>query len=357
MSTGASVRPVLLLVACTLLTASADAAWQYKPGNLWQNFTVYGLNAQGLAAMEGNSDTKTRAARYFQQALRVRENDYTALVGLARSYNVSGRYDDAINQLTFAMHAWPESAELHLERADVELSRGYSDAAMASAQRALELDAQNDEAYVVMGRVLEKRGETDRAIECYRSAIGFNPRSIRGHNYLAVLLYNKGRTLEMQHKDELVQPIYEEVAKELSIVASLNDRYFPVYMSTGAILTNMGAYEKAEIAFRNAVFLSPHNVDALTSLGMIEIKLKNPDRALGCLGEAFEIDRTSPRTNFFIGYAMSEKGELETALFYLERAVHYDAEKNHGNVDSNFLKKYREVKARLAASTQPATSP
>lgn len=296
------------------------------------------------------------AEPYFREALSVQPNDIVALVYLARCHKEQKAYDRALADLTAALRYWPASGLLYAERADVEAEQGNTDLALTSLRKAIELEPGSDDLQVRMGRVREDRGEVDEAIQCYRSAIQLNPRSLQGHSRLVVSLYSKGRRLELAGKVQDATPIYEEVARELQTCYSINPNYFPTYMSSGAILSNMGAFAKAETAFRNAVFLQPSNEEARTSLAMVQMRLKKPDEAIKNLRAALQIAPESARAHFLFGVLLSDEGYPEKGLEHLQTAVDLDR-KQHGAANPSYLAKLKEVQARVNASSRPITSP
>lgn len=299
---GVAVRLFVLSVLLIQAQVShGEQQWHYSPGCLWQSFTIYSLDAQGLRALHQKPADCIAAEQCFRRVLAMRSNDYTSLVGLARCYIRAKDSVAATRQLAQAMQAWPRSAELYDELGGMQLDGKDSAKALETLRAGLAIDPQYDELYVDIGRVHEERGETDLAIQFYRQAIKLNDRSLKGHNHLAVVLYNQGRKLELGKNPQLARPIYEEVAKELQITNSIDPQYFPVYMSSGAILTNMGAFSKAEIAFKNAVYLEPTNVEAHTSLAMVQIRLKKDSDALKNLRDATRLDPKSSRAHFLFG--------------------------------------------------------
>lgn len=355
---GAFVRRIsitILLLATGF--AHATPGWTYSPGNVWDDFRIYSLDQRGLKLMQKDPADDPGAEQLFHEVLAIRGNDPLALVLLGRCEARSGEYERAMADISVALRYWPASGVFYSEQAAMELDRGYSELALASMQQALDLEPESDASWLRMGRIHEARGEVEEAIQSYRHAITLNERSILAHNYLAVMLYYQGRQLELAKKNEEAKSLYAEVAKELQIVNSLDSTYFPVYMSSGAILWNMGAFDKAELAFSNAVYLQPKNVEALTSLAMVQLKLKKKAHALRNLRAALTLDPKNPRAHFFVGSVLSDDGFLKLGLEHLQLAVQLDAERHDRAVDPIYLKKFEEVKRRYTASTRPVKSP
>jgi tetratricopeptide (TPR) repeat protein len=343
--------PYVAIAVVVLLGALAmNLALQYHDQKkLWADTldkypdSVVAHNSLGMMEMSGPKADPSKAAEHFREALNIKRDDTVAMISLARAYFNMNEWDRALGQFKMAQAAQPNSPLVYAGLGDLYFQRGYSTPAIEEYEKAIKLDPNNDDLYVNLGRVHEKRGETEAAIDCYRKAIKANPRSVFGHNFLAVLLYNKGRELELGKNPESARPYYEEVAKELQIVNSIDSQYFPVYMSSGAILTNMGAYAKAEIAFRNAVYLQPNSADARSSLAMVQMRLKHFDDAKMHLLAALQLNPNYARAHFFLGMILSIEKDYNGALQHLQQAIDLDAQQNGGAVDATYLKKYREV--------------
>jgi tetratricopeptide (TPR) repeat protein len=341
---------VAMVVTILLGVLSVNLALQYHDQTkLWNDTidkypdSVVAYNGLGVMEMAAPKPDVAKAAENFRRALSVKKDDTVAMLSLGRAYAEMNDWDRAVGQFKMAQEMQPNSPQVYAGLADLYFQRGYSTPAISEYQKAIKLDPNNDDLLVSLGRVYERRGETEKAIEKYREAIKINPRSLFAHNYLAVILYNKGRALELGKKPEEARPLYEEVAKELQIVNSIDSQYFPVYMSSGAILTNMGAYPKAEIAFRNAVYLQPNNVEARSALAMVQIRLKHYDDARMHLAAALQIDPNSSKAHFLMGTALAAQKDYDGAMKHLQQAIELDAQQHEGAIDSNYLRKYREV--------------
>lgn len=348
-----STRPgpyVAIAVVVLLGALSINYGLQYHDSKkLWNDTlekypeAVVADDALGMMEIKGETSDPAKAADHFRRALEVQPHDLVAMINLGNAYAQIGQWDRAVGQFKMAQAARPDSPEVYAGLGKLYLDNGYSTPAVAEYQKAIQLDPRNDELLVALGRVYESRGEKDKAVDQYRAAIKINPRNIFAHNFLAVLLYYKGRELEMAKNFDAAKSIYEEVAKELQTVNSIDSGYFPVYMSSGAILSNMGAFAKAELAFRNAVYLQPENVEARTSLAMVEIRLKKFDDAKTQLAEALQLGPQNARAHFFMGLILAEERDYDAALQHLRQAVQLDSQQHDGAVDPNYLKKLDEV--------------
>jgi tetratricopeptide (TPR) repeat protein len=347
------VRPgpyIAIVVVLILAGLSIKLALAYKDQTkLWADTidkysdTVIAHNGLGMMQLNGTPPDPSAAADHFRRALNVDGHDLVALTNLGQAYFQMGDWDRALGQFKMAKSARPDSARPYIGLADLYLQQGYSTTAIEEYQKALKIEPQNDDVLVRLGQAYERYGDAEKAIEQYRSAIKINPRNILAHNYLSVLLYGKGRALELKKDLEGAKAVYEEVAKELQIVNSIDNNYFPVYMSSGAILSNMGVMPKAEIAFRNAVYLKPNNVEARTSLAMVQIRMKKFADAKMHLTAALQMSPEFAKAHYFMGVILVQENDLDGAIQQFEQAINLDSSQHNGAMDPIYLRAYRDA--------------
>ncbi len=121
-----------------------------------------------LAADPGLADVRRRldvlALRTQQESLRA-----------AREAAEAGRYDEAREAYNRAIAGSPESAFLYRELALVERRQGRADGAVEHLRKAVALDPADARALVLLGEVLEERGEFGEAAATYATAQAIEP--------------------------------------------------------------------------------------------------------------------------------------------------------------------------------------
>ena len=93
----------------------------------------------------------------------------------ARQAVKDGRFDEAARAYASAITSSPDSGFLYRELADVEITRGAGDAALADLEKAVALDAGDTAAMVQIGDVLSARGDFDGASRWYGEALVIDP--------------------------------------------------------------------------------------------------------------------------------------------------------------------------------------
>lgn len=134
-----------------------------------------GERARALSSFEAAvaSDPSLSTLRSRIEVLRFRglQDD----VAEARKAAEAGRLDEARTAYQRALAASPQSPFLLRELAAVERRAGDLDAALEHARRSVEIEPTEARSHVLVGEILEARGELARAVETYESALAIDP--------------------------------------------------------------------------------------------------------------------------------------------------------------------------------------
>ncbi len=146
----------------------------------WQGLAEAHLGAgnftEAIAALERVVvlDPKRESARTRLELLKFRQ--VQALLESSRRDRQAGRLDEAQASLERALALSPTSALILRELASLETSRGALEAAETHARRAVQVDADDDEAHAALGGVLEARGRLRDAAGAYARAASIDPK-------------------------------------------------------------------------------------------------------------------------------------------------------------------------------------
>jgi tetratricopeptide (TPR) repeat protein len=90
---------------------------------------------------------------------------------------MSGKFGDAVADLTRAIELEPKNVDHYANRADARLRIGDSEGALRDASRALDLDPGSYRAYYALGQARNARGEFAKALENLDRVVELNPRA------------------------------------------------------------------------------------------------------------------------------------------------------------------------------------
>jgi tetratricopeptide (TPR) repeat protein len=180
------------------------------------------------------------------------------------------------------------------------------DQARVYFERATILEPGNAEAWYGLGlsySFLDK----DKAVEAFRKAIAADPNEASAHRELGHMLWRRG---------ELA------AAKESILVAlSLNDEDPWAHNYLGNLLSVDGRHAEAEQEFRRAVDLWSEVPLFVCNLGDALAKQGRMSEAERAYAHALTLDVNNYIANLRYGQILEERGFLEKATVYIERAL------------------------------------
>jgi tetratricopeptide (TPR) repeat protein len=188
------------------------------------------------------------------------------LLLLANVLQLEGKYP-AVNRLLGGERAtYAYSAKFLITLAESEYDAAMWTPAGKDAERAISLDNSLFQAHYILGNVLVKQGDLDRAATAYLEAIKLAPGEPRTYFHLALVYRAKNDTPDEEH------------ALEQALAA--NDHYAPAHSEMGKILIEQGKFEDAVSHLKLAVQYNPNSEQAYFLLV----------RAYAKLGEKSEAD-------------------------------------------------------------------
>ncbi len=230
------------------------------------------------------------AEKSFNRILQHSSNNAAAVAGLSLvySYRYISDYEDSI---------W-------LQKAD------------ASAQQALQLNAQLALVYVAIGHVFTIKAEHPKALDSFDKALTLEPTNVFAWHLKVITLMSAQRT------DEAIQ------LAQKGIILFPQERFFAD--SLGAIYAGQNNYHKAEEALRLSIQLQPDAVNAYAGLYFVLERQNRSDEALQILQQGLQI-RSSEYLYGNLGTALFNKGDYVAAAASFEAAV----SPNKGNPNSH----------------------
>jgi tetratricopeptide (TPR) repeat protein len=250
----------------------------------------------------------------------------------------------------------------------------------ALSERALAVTADNHRAHDLLGVALERQGDSRRAVEQFRIALGIQPQCSgcllnlatslgklgygeeaqamftealrvkpkssgpRSHNGLGALLLRQGELAAAQsHLERAVElePTFAEAHNNLGVVYEAQGRldeararfewalaiapdYALARQNLGGVLKSQGHLEAAAEQLRRAIELEPDMLEAHFKLAVV-------DGTLGALAEAvtgFErvlrLDPEFAEAHYNLGIVLSATGDTERSVAHLRRALELD---------------------------------
>ena len=218
------------------------------------------------------------------------------------------KYDEAFILARRAIELAPALAPAHVVLGRVLDSKGDAQGAVSEFHAALKLDPNEIDALVDEGRVLAtEKGNPSAAVELNRQALRIQPNSSRAHMALAVSL-------------RMTNDLSGAVA-EFQKAGQLDTFGVPPRLYVGMALFDHKDYDAALAAYREGLRIAPGNAALHAEIGWTLLVKGDGDAAIPELREAIRLAPESAMPHRVLGEALLRKGDLETAIQELREAI------------------------------------
>lgn len=179
----------------------------------------------------------------------------------------------AVKSYTEAFSRSPDDALLHENFAKLSLARNDLEAASVHLERLTELWPQSSDALFSLGSLLNQRGKSGDAEQCFRRALALNPDFAEAYNGL------------------------------------------------GSVALGRGDLAQALLDFGKAIQLKPTLWDAHLNRALAFEKKKDPIQAMANLSEAIHLNPNSSAAHIHLGNLLADQGDLMTAMKHYSDAT------------------------------------
>ena len=191
-------------------------------------------------------------------------------------YN-DARYDEALAVLREGLTLYPHAVELHIGVGYARLAREEFAWARRSFEEALVLDGDHEDALAGYGETLLRFGQTADALRAFR------------------------RVLDLGYEDDL-----------------------ELMLQVGRALFRDGLVSEAREFFEIAARQAPESAEAVALVGFAQHRLGEDEAAIATLRRALQLDSDNAEARIYLGNILYDRGELEAALFHLDRTTPED---------------------------------
>lgn len=189
-------------------------------------------------------------------------------------------------------HSAQEESGRILRLGYVQLERGQTQEAMASAMDAVKRDPRNAEAHNFLGLIYMSQSDYPKAVESLKEAVRLNPYFTDAHNALGIAYretkqYDKALSeLQIALKDKtyktpekvhlnlghlyLDQGVMSAAVQEYERAVSANPNYVLGYLALGTAYQKMGRRDEAMAQFKKVVALAPDTPEAQRARQQLE---------------------------------------------------------------------------------------
>ncbi len=319
-----------LLLAKTVLFAkdyeTAEKMLQEIASHLPDNIEV--LGSLGLARLGRGRDKE--AAEAFTQVLRQRPGNRVAWESLLKIEAKKGKKaPELIHWLEGETAKNPDQAVPHILLAGLQQAVGALDAALVTCDKAQQLDPNLPEVYGLRAMILQRQGKTDAAIEEYRALLAHDARALGGRMVLGQLLEQRGEAPAARkvYQDLLVlKPDFAPAANNLA------------WLIAEEAQPDLGEAMRLAMLARKA---QPNDPNIADTLGWVHYKRKSYALARGEFEQAVALRPEAPIFSYHLALALADGGKQDEALKLLDKLLSGKTEfKERGEAE--------KLRARLA---------
>ncbi|XP_018795702.1 PREDICTED: Bardet-Biedl syndrome 4 protein homolog isoform X2 [Bactrocera latifrons] len=193
----------------------------------------------------------------------------------------------------------------------IDREEGNNIEALRNLQKALDLNSKNIETYKEIGKTLFIMGRFNQALDIFREAEELAPR--QDHeicHFIGELLHRSAATanqLTIARQEEAEAKMYFEKAVQTG-------KKLESFQRLAEILRKEKDYAKAIEVLENCLLLSPENIEVLTEIGVLYLKINDSQKAFARLSEVIALDRKCPKGLLAYGAILQSRNDVDGAL-------------------------------------------
>jgi tetratricopeptide (TPR) repeat protein len=238
--------------------------------------------------------------------------DAEAHCNLGAALHDQGRWAEALASLNKALELQPHNIDALVDAANCMKGLGRTSEAISLYYRVLRLMPQHAEAQNNLGNAFLELGQYADAAGCYRLALQIKPNN-------AQVLCNLGNALrQLGHADEAFAASRQAISLDPKLPAAHNN--------LGLILAAQGRRQEAVACYRQALMLNPSDADCLNNLGNALRELGSRREAAAVYARGIELDPLRAESHCNFGNALIDLRRLDEAEAAFRQALALEPE-------------------------------
>lgn len=240
------------------------------------------------------------------------QKEKSAVIGLALAHfhAFKGDFTRAISITLNYAQAYPDDERFHVLSGDFYLTMDEPNKALDVIRRALSINPQSSDAYLILGRYNHLLGNGKESEDAFRKAIRLNPNNTDAISELGKLLMDKGNFEEslMKHNKAI------EMKPKTSS-----------YLSRRGILLNwIDDIKAAYKDYKKATGLNPSDYQSLDGLGFLALKEGKTAEAIQYFNKSSLLEPRFAEPHIFLAIAYYQQEDIVRALEALRLAKTLD---------------------------------
>lgn len=225
-----------------------------------------------------------------------------------------------------------QTAQDYLKSGMAHFQKGDTDAALADANKALELNANYVDALVLRAALRSKKGDTAGVLADYNKIIELGPSALG-----VEVVYHNRSMIRLQSKD------IDGALDDLNKAVSINSKVAEIYNGRAIARLQKGDSEGALADYEKAIELKPSLPSALTGRGYFRYHKRDFDGALSDFNKAIEFYPNYGDTYVRRGIVRGLMGDVQGAIADIRKGSVLDASSVLDRDRGNFLSPFIEL--------------
>lgn len=284
--------------------AIMDAAIAFLRANRVSPRDVRGYEWEHWLARGGTRDT------WLPQELSRTPESPEAWVASGEDHFDHARYTEALASCDRAMQLDPVYAPAYALKANLLAQTGQYEQSLGVFDQAIQLNPTDAGSYACKGLALSKLGRYEEALTNYDRAIQLCPTVAGGYADRADALSAPGR--------------HEEALLACNQAIQVNPAYARAYANKGTALAELNRYEEALANYDRAFQLDPSDADACAGKALMLSWLNRPAEALDAWNVSLRFNPSDAMGHAYRGLALAALNRPADALAAYNRALQLD---------------------------------
>lgn len=284
----------------------------------------------------------------FEEMLQKNESyffDTAVIYQIAEYYLEKGNFRKSEIAIHTGLSQHPQSVELFLMQANLEVARGKLDIALNSTMLAESLEPFNQEVYLMKGSIYSQMKDHKNAIDAFNEALKY-----ASDEEIDIFLDLAFEYENIQEYDKAIQyltrvleldPDNDAALFELSFCYELSGRFqayinllnnyidenpysYIAWYNLGNTLLKTGEFAKSANAFDYAVLIREDFVSAWLNKAHAHIHLQQYEEAISCFLESMNYEEPSAGSYTCMGECYEKLDDYDRAQYYFDKAIHKD---------------------------------
>ncbi|XP_067633927.1 Bardet-Biedl syndrome 4 protein homolog isoform X1 [Eurosta solidaginis] len=223
----------------------------------------------------------------------------------------------------------------------IDREEGNNIEALRNLQKALELNTKNIETYKEIGKTLFTMGRFNQALSIFREAEELSPCSDHEIcHFIGELLHRSAAARNQQAlacQEQAKAKVYFEKAVQ-------SGKKLESFQRLAEILRKEKDYGKAIEVLENCLLLSPENIEVLTEIGVLYLKINETQKAFERLSDVINLDKKCARGLLAYGAILQSRNDVDGALAKYQEiaATEPDIPELWNNIGLCFFKKKQQ---------------